>query len=614
MAHRKRSLTPPKNPFVARSRSSAGAEKNRFPRVDPETVSLADHQALRKEVEDLQAMVRQLWAQGHPNAGPSTLQQSTGLEASSSQHLPVTQFNFESPSQPLLNTPSFQSGPSLNSPGFQPPPYQPSYQPPSYTSSAQVTLPTTHAQNQPPRRPRRERNFTPIATPWAVVFYRLVVSGLIKPMPARPPPKILPPTYKTDAKCTFHSGQPGHDIESCWTLRYKVQDLIDAKVIEVEEINRLVTLKINQFPNHRGVNMVLGEENSDVFPPQQLIGPPGTIVVCSQLKKAPIIAMTGQNSEGKERSWYEQNPGPECYSYNQRESHLSTSFPSSPTTDLPSIPQPFTEAGATIIQNPPPIQNTGAVPLPVIPNPSLPVIPNSSLPALPVIPNSTLPVIPNSPRGIDPIINLKIKHLEEALKAMQGPNACPSTKFSDLCFFPNQPLPPKFKIPDFTKFNGTTDPMTHIRLYAGALNGLPNPNKLMMQLFQHSLTGPAAQWFARLDLHRIQTWAELSMEFVKQYRHNAGMGIDRMHLLRMEQEPEETFRVYAMHWKNSASQVEPPLLDYEFVQLFVQTLEGVYYEKLCTSIGRSFSEVIQQGEMIEEGIEIGKIIDPRASW
>ncbi|KAH7833831.1 hypothetical protein Vadar_010155 [Vaccinium darrowii] len=295
MAHRKRSLTPPKNPFVARSRSSAGAEKNRFPRVDPETVSLADHHALRKKVKDLQAVVRQLWAQGHPNVGPSTLQQSTGLEALSTQHLLVTQFNFESPSQPPLNTPGFQSGPSLSTLSFQPPPYQPS----SYTPSAQVTLPTTHAQNQPPRRPRHKRNFTPIATPWAVVFYRLVVSGLIKPIPARPPPKILPPIYKPDAKCTFHSGQPGHDIESCWTLRYKVQDLIDAKVIEVEEINRPATLKINQFSNHRGVNMVLGEENSDVFPPQQLIGPPGTIVVCSQLKKAPVDDVIGLQRCGK---------------------------------------------------------------------------------------------------------------------------------------------------------------------------------------------------------------------------------------------------------------------------------------------------------------------------
>ncbi|KAH7848432.1 hypothetical protein Vadar_002678 [Vaccinium darrowii] len=221
---------------------------------------------------------------------------------------------------------------------------------------------------------------------------------------------------------------------------------------------------------------------------------------------------------------------------------------------------------ATIIQNPPPIQNnTGAVPL---------------------------SVIPNSPKGIDPIINQKIKHLEEALKAMQGPNAYPSTKFLDLYFFPNQPLPAKFKIPDFTKFNGTTDPMTHLRLYVRALNGLPNPNKLMMQLFQYSLIGPAAQWFARLDLHRSRTWAELSQEFVKQYRHNVGIGINRMHLLRMEQELEETFRAYALHWKNSTAQVEPPLLDHEYVHLFVQTLEGIYYEKLCSSIGRSFLEII----------------------
>ncbi|KAH7837900.1 hypothetical protein Vadar_019365 [Vaccinium darrowii] len=186
---------------------------------------------------------------------------------------------------------------------------------------------------------------------------------------------------------------------------------------------------------------------------------------------------------------------------------VASHLPSNQLSIGQSIPHPFIGAGAAVIQNPSPIQNhTGAVPL---------------------------PIIPNSPGGIDPIINLKIKHLEEALKAMKEPNAYPSTNFSDLCFFPNQPLPAKFKIPDFTKFNGTTNPMTHLRLYVGALNGLPNGNMLMMQLFQHSLTGPAAQWFARLDLHRIQTWAELSQEFVKQYRHNTDIGIDRMHLLRI---------------------------------------------------------------------------------
>lgn len=212
----------------------------------------------------------------------------------------------------------------------------------------------------------------------------------------------------------------------------------------------------------------------------------------------------------------------------------------------------------------------------------------------------------------DSALAQKIQHLEEALRAMQGPNAYTPTSFSDLCFFPDLQLPPKFKMPDFSKFDGTTDPMTHLRLYAGALCGYPNPDKLMMQLFQHSLTGQAAQWFARLDIRRFKSWAELSQEFLKQYRHNTQLVIDRFSLERTKKEDNESFRAYALRWKDLASQVNPPLQDSEYSRTFVQTLKGVYFERLCTSIGHPFAEIIQQGEIIEDGIKTGKIMDPYA--
>lgn len=51
------------------------------------------------------------------------------------------------------------------------------------------------------------------------------------------------------------------------------------------------------------------------------------------------------------------------------------------------------------------------------------------------------------------------------------------------------------------------------------------------------------------------------------------MVIDRLYLLRMMQEPGESFRAYALCWKNSASQAEPILLDHEYVRYFVQNSE-----------------------------------------
>ena len=68
----------------------------------------------------------------------------------------------------------------------------------------------------------------------------------------------------------------------------------------------------------------------------------------------------------------------------------------------------------------------------------------------------------------------------------------------------------------------------------------------MMHLFQHSLTGADAQWFARLDLMRFHSWTDLSQKFIRQYLHNAEMATDRLYLIRMRQNAEETFRHYAL--------------------------------------------------------------------
>lgn len=45
------------------------------------------------------------------------------------------------------------------------------------------------------------------------------------------PPTVLPPGYDVDAYCEFHSGAPGHTIDNCKVLKFKVQDLIDVKAI-----------------------------------------------------------------------------------------------------------------------------------------------------------------------------------------------------------------------------------------------------------------------------------------------------------------------------------------------------------------------------------------------
>ena len=67
-------------------------------------------------------------------------------------------------------------------------------------------------------------------------------------------------------------------------------------------------------------------------------------------------------------------------------------------------------------------------------------------------------------------LDSKIESLEEKVRGLQGIDAYGNTSFANLCFFPNLEPPPKYKTPDFVKYNGTGCPMTHLRIYCGKMS------------------------------------------------------------------------------------------------------------------------------------------------
>ena len=57
---------------------------------------------------------------------------------------------------------------------------------------------------------------------------------LITVINAHPNPKTSSLNYNPDARCAYHSGSLGHDTNNCWALKYKIQNMIDAKEIEFD--------------------------------------------------------------------------------------------------------------------------------------------------------------------------------------------------------------------------------------------------------------------------------------------------------------------------------------------------------------------------------------------
>jgi hypothetical protein len=85
------------------------------------------------------------------------------------------------------------------------------------------------------------------------------------------------------------------------------------------------------------------------------------------------------------------------------------------------------------------------------------------------------------------------------------------------------PLPPKYRLPKFTKFNGLegSSSIEHMSRYLAQLGMISVSNPLPVKFFSPSLTGPAFGWYTSLGPDSIRTWKQLEEQFHIQYHSKA---------------------------------------------------------------------------------------------
>lgn len=198
--------------------------------------------------------------------------------------------------------------------------------------------------------------------------------------------------------------------------------------------------------------------------------------------------------------------------------------------------------------------------------------------------------------------------LEEKLKAIEGHYAF-GLNASDMCLVPGLIMPPKFKTPNFEKYKGDSCPKQHLVMFCRKMTSYAHNDKLMIHCFQDSLSGTSLSWYMQLEKSHIQSWLDLANAFLKQYDYNSDMAPSRMQLQGLSQESNESFRGYAERWRELATQVQPRLLEKELVDLFMDTLQGSYYEKMIGSTAPDFSYLVSAGIRIESMLKSGKIQD-----
>ncbi|PHU13771.1 hypothetical protein BC332_14976 [Capsicum chinense] len=195
----------------------------------------------------------------------------------------------------------------------------------------------------------------------------------------------------------------------------------------------------------------------------------------------------------------------------------------------------------------------------------------------------------------------KLRSLELAMKNFQGLRGYKSISYKDLCMFLGVYLPFGFKMSKFKKYEGHGDPVAYLTHYYNQLRGAGGNEELIMAYFGESFSGLAQLRGAGGNEELIMAYFELIP--------------DEKSLTNMKKKRTESFTEYAIQWREQAVRVKPPIKERKIVEVFIQAQDETYYQHLLPTLGKPFIAVLKMGEMIEDGIKIGRIIrGPEPRW
>ncbi|GAU49442.1 hypothetical protein TSUD_407340 [Trifolium subterraneum] len=302
----------------------------------------------------------------------------------------------------------------------------------------------------------------------------------------------------------------------------------------------------------------------------------------------------------------------------QTEIEKLTSMVASPMATQNQAPAPVPQSSSTFV--PPPVSsaplNTPQFVMPEGYPWGMPVgfLGEESRPVVSEIPHvqSTVPnlsLLIHFPRMDD--LQIKYDEIQKEMRALRGKDLF-GQDAHELCLVPDVVVPHKFKVPDFEKYKGSTCPKAHLIMYARKMSTQTSNDKLLIHYFQDSLTGAALRWYMDLDRANVSSFNDLASAFIRQYNYNSYMAPDRDELRALAQKERESFKEYAQRWRELTAQIRPPVEEKELCKLVLHTLSPFFYEKMVGIVSRSFTEMVEMGMCLEEGVRQGRLIRENA--
>jgi hypothetical protein len=153
-------------------------------------------------------------------------------------------------------------------------------------------------------------------------------------------------------------------------------------------------------------------------------------------------------------------------------------------------------------------------------------------------------------------------------------------------------VPKKFRVSEFVKYVTMKCPNMHLRSYYNKITKVIRDEKFLIHFFQDSLIGSALSWYMTLDNTRVKKWSDFADIFLKQYKFNIDISLNRTSLMVVEKRNKKIVREYAYRWNNKPIHIQPSLLEKGMVTLFANTFKSSYYEHLMGSCAQYFYDVV----------------------
>ena len=202
-------------------------------------------------------------------------------------------------------------------------------------------------------------------------------------------------------------------------------------------------------------------------------------------------------------------------------------------------------------------------------------------------------------------INERINKVEEMIKRARKMEDL--MDYQSLSLFPDVRLPPKFKMPTLNKFDRTSCPKSHLKMYRRDMQPLGATEELLAQMFQNTLTGAALRWFLTLDDARARSLEDICREFHNQYKYNIEVDVTRRDLETTKQEPKESFFTFITKWKSKDAQMMNRPSEEEQLTMVAKNLLPVYIKYFFAQYFPNFKTLIAVGTQIKDAINNGTI-------